>query len=89
MGDGALARIGVAATTIGLAGCGTAGMITDGFGSVLGSEEPKTSTLGRAHDAECKESGYKPGTKGFIECRLSQERERPSQPPAVVDDLGV
>jgi len=86
---GRLLALALAATTIGLAGCGTAGMITDGFGSVLGSQEPKTSTLDRTHDAECKESGLKPGTQGFINCRLSQERDRPSQPPATVHDLGV
>jgi len=74
---GRLLASALAATTIGLAGCGTAGMITDGFGSVLGSQEPKTSTLDRTHDAECKESGLKPALKASSIVGLARSENDP------------
>jgi hypothetical protein len=64
-----------------LAGC-EAGMVADGFGSLLHKEEAPPATTAQADDAKCKQSGLKAGTAVYDDCRRKLAHARGEQTAA-------
>jgi hypothetical protein len=73
---------GLAVIAAVLAGCGAADTISKGFGTVLEANDARAAALEEADDAKCKDLAFKPGTKGYSNCRLKMEQIRATEQAA-------